>query len=254
MRIPQLRISQRLASGFGVILALFAISVATTMVLNTHISTSVDLVTAVRVPTAISGMTLSEQVTTSVADLRGYLLTNNDERRKSWENTWRRIQDTRQDIDQKSASWTSAKNRELWVQVKPVIDELQSVQQRVIVQFQANDKDGAIKLLGSEAIPRVAAIADLLYGPLGSDGKRSGGMISNQRVLMDKDIANVQQSQDNLELTLWITLAVGIAAGAALALVTTRSIVRPLGGITNTMEHLTQGNLTVEVPGTARQD
>ncbi|MFO0996655.1 MAG: methyl-accepting chemotaxis protein [Alphaproteobacteria bacterium] len=254
MRISQLRISHRLVGGFGLVLAIFAVSVAVTMILSSAISSNVRVATTIRVPTAMAGMNLSEAVTNSVANLRGYMLTANDDRRKSWENDWRHIEELRQDIDQRSTNWTSQKNRELWAQVKPVMGELHAIQERVVAQYQANDKDGAVKLLGSEAVPRVNAIADLLYGPIGADGKRSGGMVSNQRVLMDSDIEKVRDEQDNLSIILWVMLAAGIAIGGGLAMATTRSIVRPLAGITNTMESLTKGHLAVEVPGVDRQD
>ena len=79
-------------------------------------------------------------------------------------------------------------------------------------------------------------------------------MVLNQKNLLIKDAAGAQDKISFLTILEWILLAVGIAIAVVVALVTARSIVPPVLGLTEAMNTLAGGNNDVEVPALDRKD
>jgi methyl-accepting chemotaxis protein len=111
-----------------------------------------------------------------------------------------------------------------------------------------------VHLLVTEAAPRALKILDLLDGPKGADGTRSGGIKSNQKLMLAQEAKSAEDGMSFLVMVLWILLAAGLATGVAITWLTARSIVRPVRGMTDTMDRLSKGDTSVAVPGVGRHD
>lgn len=104
-------------------------------------------------------------------------------------------------------------------------------------------------LLVTEAAPRAEELLDILVG---ADGK--GGMVADQRKLLEDDVAYSMSLSNNLMLLLWLLLAVGLGLSIGIALLSAGSITKPVGRMTDAMTKLAGGDTTVEVPGLDRAD
>ncbi|MFK4661274.1 methyl-accepting chemotaxis protein [Bradyrhizobium ottawaense] len=109
-------------------------------------------------------------------------------------------------------------------------------------------------ILVTEAAPRAAKILDLLNGPKGADGTRFGGIKTNQKGMLAEESHQVQTSISFLKLVLWGLLAAGLGLGTAIALLTARTIARPIQGMTAAMGSLAGGDTSTVVPGMGRAD
>ncbi len=109
-------------------------------------------------------------------------------------------------------------------------------------------------LLVSEAAPRAGKLLTTLLGPKTDGGSRAGGMVANQKKLLTDD-ANAAASEVTLLKSIeWILLVAGVLIASVVAIITSRSIVKPIGAITGAMTRLAGGEKSVEVPATERTD
>ena len=109
-------------------------------------------------------------------------------------------------------------------------------------------------LLVTEAAPRADVLLTILSGVKGADGIRHGGMAENQLKLLQKDSKIVEEEVNNLLTVEWMLLIVGLIVGPAVAFFITRSIAKPVVGMTNAMKNLADGHLDTEVTGRERGD
>lgn len=112
----------------------------------------------------------------------------------------------------------------------------------------------ATYLLVQEAAPRAALLKGILFGELGDDGKRAGGMVENQKALLINDAHLASARIENLKLIEMILLVVGLMIAGGTAIVTARSIVRPVGELTSSMTVLAEGDKDRDIPSLDRQD
>ncbi|MBT6828826.1 MAG: methyl-accepting chemotaxis protein, partial [Rhodospirillaceae bacterium] len=108
--------------------------------------------------------------------------------------------------------------------------------------------------LVTEAAPRAGKLLTTLMGPKAADGKRSGGMVDNQKALLQNDSASAETDVEQLNMIEWILLAAGLMIAFVVAFVTSRAIVKPIAAMTSVMGVLADGDNTVEVPARERKD
>ncbi len=106
----------------------------------------------------------------------------------------------------------------------------------------------------TEAAPRAGKLLTILLGPIGEDGKRAGGMVDNQKRLLNVDAATSSAAIVDLKLMQWILLAVGLLIAIVTVYLTARSIVNPIQDMTSTMGELADGNNEVDIPGLGNAD
>ncbi len=108
--------------------------------------------------------------------------------------------------------------------------------------------------LVKEAAPRAGKLLTILLGPVAEDGARAGGMVDNQRKLLNDDAHLALADTKLLEMIAWIMLAVGLVVSVVIVFFTSRSIVNPIAAMTTAMGTLAEGDKSVEIPGTERKD
>jgi len=235
-------------------LLLLAGAVGTTLWMVTEINAGTERIADLRAPTALASQRLSARVEGSLAALRGYLLTGKDTFKLTRAGNWAAIDDTSAQLDQLSAGWTNQKNKDAWAQFKAISAEFRAAQAKVEAAANPTDPAPALALLVSEAAPRAEQLLTLLEGPMDAQGVRSGGMVTDQSAMLEADNGVVATEAKTLNLAQMVILVVGLIGGGAIAIVTARSITRPLIGMTGAMGRLAENDLTVEVPARERRD
>jgi methyl-accepting chemotaxis protein len=111
-----------------------------------------------------------------------------------------------------------------------------------------------VNILVTEAAPRALKILDLLDGPKGADGTRSGGIKTNQKKMLSEETQGVEASISFLKLVLWSLLAAGLGLSAVITLLTSRAIAVPIQGMTAAMGKLAGGDTATSIPCVGRAD
>ncbi len=182
-----------------------------------------------------------------LANIRAYLLTGDskfsEEFRKLWAKNDRRFADlaaasSRLTDEQKKAFDTFAEKRAEFVPLPSKMFEIRGSKKWNMANF----------LLVSEAAPRAEKLLTALVGAKQDDGWRQGGMVGNQRALLDDDARAGAEKTDQLLVTQWILLALGIVLGVVIAMLTSRAIVNPIVEMTAAMGRLAGGDLTIPIP------
>jgi methyl-accepting chemotaxis protein len=148
-----LSIRGRLILGFGLLCALLAAVIGTTIVKVRSVSEATDRTINLRMPTAIVAGDIVAEVYASLASLRGWLITGNAAFKAERATVWKNIQTQGADMDRLSSRWTADQNQQDWKLAKPLLDELRSAQDRAEAIAHTIDEQPAAKILATEAAP-----------------------------------------------------------------------------------------------------
>jgi methyl-accepting chemotaxis protein len=204
---------------------------------------------------ALLGMMADVRGTTArgLANIRAFLLTGNQKFHKSFNVMWK-------------------KNIKRFAELKSHVGLMNDEQRASFAKFDAartaflplpeqmfNVRGGkkwnmANYLLVTEAAPRAGKLMTILKGPKNADGARTGGMVVNQKRLLDKDSTAGAEEITFLKTLEWILLGLGVIFAGVIAFVTARSIVNPIGSITEAMTLLADGKMETDVPSRERTD
>ncbi len=189
----------------------------------------------------------------ALANIRAFLLTGDQKFveifKKFWATNKRRFADLNKNAyllnpEQLAAFSKLSKAREEFAPLPPKMFEIRASKKWNMANY----------LLITEAAPRAGKLLTTLSGALQADGTRAGGMVDNQKNLLDED-AEVMAADISLLTTIeWFLLAIGLAIAIAITYLTARAIVNPIKSMTEGMAKLAGGDLTVEVPARGRTD
>lgn len=189
----------------------------------------------------------------TLANIRAYLLTGDQAYADAYATLWKTNEKRYADL-QGSASLLS-------FQQKTELDSFSAVRQQFadlpvqMFEIRASDKTNmANYLLVTEASPRAGKILNVLLGEADESGARSGGMVGNQKALLDVDASNNAEAIAMLLKVEWILLAVGLALAGAIAFFIIRSIVGPVREMTGAMGRLADGDLQIDIPALDKHD
>ena len=248
------RISHRLYAGFALLILLLAGAVGATLWQVGSIGVMSDRISNLRVPTALASEELSGGLTAASAGLQGFLLTGSEKTRAEFDAAWKQLDEVSVTFDKLAASFTNPENVKRWADFKVLRDELRLAQQKVLAIADLANQRPAIELNSTEAAPRMAKLMAIMIGDLQADGSRTGGMLDNQKKLLNGDAGAIASAISALVIIEWLLLGIGIALGVGTAFLTARAVAVPLVGMTGAMGKLAEGNLETVVPGMQRSD
>jgi methyl-accepting chemotaxis protein len=209
--------------------------------------------TAERKATAIAIANARGRLTAAVADLRGFLATGDAKFKAGFLEKWKGAQAAMTELQSKSAYLTSSQAAQ-FAKVSSLATEFEPISAKIVEIRSGDAWNQPLAILKAEALPRVAQLSELIDGKPQADGTRAGGVSSNQKALMNSDAAALSRLSSNMTWLAWALLIGGIILGVAIAVLTARSIVRPLGMLNGIMRRLADHDLSIEVTGQARPD
>ena len=189
----------------------------------------------------------------ALANIRAYLLSGDAKFAELFDKAWakneRRFADASgmsglMTESQRAAFKTFGEKRAEFKQYPPQMFEIRG----------SNQWNMANYTLVTEAAPRAGTLLTILRGPLAPDGSRTGGMVDNQRALLNGDAQAALHDSKLLQQIIWGMLAIGLAIAAVIVFVTARSIVSPIAAMTTAMGGLAEGDKSIEIPATDRKD
>ncbi|WP_374653854.1 methyl-accepting chemotaxis protein [Dongia sp.] len=193
------------------------------------------------------------RLTAAVADLRGFLTTGDAQFKTGFTEKWQGAL-TAAGAVKAAALLLSGAQSEAFATFNKVAEEFAAVAGKIVDLRGGNSWNVPLATLKAEALPRVAQLLLLIDGPLTGEGAGKDGIATHQKVLMQSDTTNLMQLSGFMKVLAWVLLAGGIALGIAIALLTARSIVKPLGLLNGIMQRLAARDLAVAVEGQERSD
>lgn len=189
----------------------------------------------------------------SLANIRAYLLTGDPEFQAKFEGLWAKNERRFADLSKQKRLMTD-KQREVFDELSAARTEFAPLPPQMFEIRGSNKWNMANYTLVKEAAPRAGKLLTILVGELNSDGTRTGGMVANQRNLLNTDADDMRAQIATLTSIEWVLLLGGVIFATAITFFTARALVNPINALTGTMKTLANGDNTVDVPATDRSD
>ena len=189
----------------------------------------------------------------SVGQLRIFVLAGSKAEHDKFAQPWRAFETALATLDRQKHLLTPTQTRAHDVLAK-TLAEFKPLPERIFAIRESAEWNVPVHILVTETAPRALKILDLLDGPKTSDGTRSGGIKTNQQLMLRKEAQEVSSGIAFLSTVEWALLGLGLALSAGIGLVTSRAIARPVRGMTNAMTALAAGDHAVVVPAQDNKD
>ncbi len=182
-----MRIGTRLMIGFSILCLLMTVITGFTAFEAARVSHSVTQMIETEMPIAQNTLSLSKQIASGLAALRGYLLTGKEVFKQERREAWQEIDALGKKLDAASLSFANDEGRRVWRDTKQTLTELKAAQDKA---ENIGPGENAVKTLAEEAVPRAQKIVAALDGVLGGDGKRMGGLLVTQQAALAQSAAD----------------------------------------------------------------
>src|SRR5437879_4037927 len=157
-----LRIGGRLIAGFTALWGVLAVAVGYTILVIGGVSQTIDRMANLRTPVAIESTQLVGNLYSTLATLRGYLLTGNPRAKADRAAMWKELDTSRARFDRMAEGFTNPENKRKWAEAKVMLDEFRAAQDKVEAIAFTPDAFPATKILLADAAPRV----DLMFSQI----------------------------------------------------------------------------------------
>lgn len=193
-------IKQRLYGGFGVLFLTLLIAVGLTIVKVGDASDGVVRLSSLRVPTANASAQMVNDINSSLASLRGWMLTGNDTFKTERAAVWQSIDNGRRTMDELSKTWTNPDNVRNWAEFKTTLAEFEIAQQQVEDMANSPNEQPALVILLNDAAPQAAIITASITAMINEEANLSAsadrkallGMMADVRGSMGLGLANIR--------------------------------------------------------------
>ncbi|MCH8207729.1 MAG: PAS domain S-box protein [Nitrospinae bacterium] len=239
-----LKVGAKISLGFLLIILALLVSVLFSIKESTRVKVLTDQVVELRVPTALSSLSLRNGINRSLAALRGWMLLGEDrfkqERRRAWSEEIDKPLKTMKEL---SVNWTNPENAERLRIIESKLQSFRKYQQEIEDLAQTPENMRALQILAEQAAPTALAIEELL-----------AKMTGNQQQLLQTDLDESHNLSKQTIFSLWVILFVGVSISGVMALLITRSISDPLRKITEFSKGIAAGDLKQEKLAIATSD
>jgi methyl-accepting chemotaxis protein len=189
----------------------------------------------------------------ATAQLRLYLLTGESSDRDRFAAPWETMKTALAGLTAQKHLLTAGQTASLDAFIK-VQSEFTPVRDRMIAVRESPQWNMPVHILVTEAAPRALRILDLVDGPKGADGMRSGGIKTNQQRMLAVESAEIRGEVTLLKWAELILLVLGLAGAVGIVVLMSRSMIRPIRALTAGMMELASGRFDVVLPGLGRKD
>ncbi len=237
----KLTLRKKLGLGFGVILALMALSGVLTYFKASSIKETQERAMSVRVPTIGALKNLQRDLNQTQSKGRQAILAGGDRERhdaakKLFDSNWDEIGKDISVLDALSQFWSLQENRDRLAETKKQLGPLREVQEGAIKHATSGERD-AIPTAGNEFADKATTVVEAMKKPLDA-------MADSYAVLIKQDSGEMTTQTRSMTLTLLISLALALGAGIFVALSLSRSISGASRAALTQAEAIAAGDLT----------
>jgi|SRR5579871_4449805 len=163
-----LRIRGRLIVGFAAVGIAFAAAVGYTVHTASGVSDLVDRMISLRTPVALNSAELVGNVYSTLASLRGYLLSGDPQGKVDRSAMWKQLDHSRAEFDQIAERLTNPENKQKWEQAKTLLGQFRAAQDKAEAVAFTPDAFPAVKLM-TGASPQIDAMMAALTGMINEE-------------------------------------------------------------------------------------
>ncbi|MBT3701409.1 MAG: HAMP domain-containing protein [Alphaproteobacteria bacterium] len=149
----------RLIAGYTVIVVILVAAIAITMWQVNGMQSTTQRIVELRMPTAAASAGMVNNINSSLAALRGWMLTGNEIFKKQRATVWQDIAKTSAEMDNYSKNWTVPANIENWNIFKTTLAEFKLAQEKTEKIAHSAEEQPATKMLVTDAAPRAAVLS-----------------------------------------------------------------------------------------------
>lgn len=124
--IADRKIGTKLAAGFAAVCVILGIAVGYTLYVISGVSQIVERMVTLRAPVALESTEMVGNVYSTLATLRGYLLTGNPQGKADRAAMWKELDATIAAFDKKVERFTNPENKRKWAEAKALIEEFRA--------------------------------------------------------------------------------------------------------------------------------
>jgi methyl-accepting chemotaxis protein len=198
--LKSMKIGGRLNAGFAGVCVVMAALVLITVWQISSVSVITQRVVELRVPTSTASLGLVNNINSSLAALRGWMITGNPKFKDERAGIWANVDRISGDMDRLSATWTVPANVEKWTMFKETLAEFRIAQQKVEDIAKSADEQPATKILVNDAAPKasimVNEITEIINAeatlPVSQARKELFAMMADVRGTTARGLANIR--------------------------------------------------------------
>lgn len=235
--IPRLTLRPKILGGFGVILLLFAISSFVGNLLIYQMNENVDIIINQKTHEMVDAANLNLLVTMINSNVRGYLLTGDEEQKQRMLERLAELDELKQEVLE------GVEDEELRAQLNELDQWSSIITDRLLYYYDAGDEEMAMTILNFTLLPFARSVQEGMNGYL------------------DEKVEEVyrlgEQAVQKGQQVFWVTAglsAVAIVLGIGIAFFLTESIVRPIFRLRERVQQLAVGDLRGEALVVRSQD
>ncbi|MFJ3314964.1 methyl-accepting chemotaxis protein [Herbaspirillum huttiense] len=244
MNIKNIRISARLAACFGILVAVMCLIAGVGMQSLHSISKASRIVVEDRYVKIALVMEIRENVNSAARNLRNAMLGRNpDEAKRYLDRGAANSAKTTESMNQIEKLISTPRGKELFKAIQEARAAYSTSRDKLRELILQQKKEEATEVLFNEVIPKQDRYFDVL-----------NDFVAFQRTLMDESVAEGQQTSDSAIALMLELSAVAILLCVLAAWWVTRSITRPLNEAVDVASAVAQGDLTVQIGETTRDE
>lgn len=238
-----LSIKARLILGFACIIMVlfFAVSITVDKINNTKI-VSQNIIQN-QLPIYDELIVLHREILIVQTNVRGWVLTHNPLLKKEFEQSWNNIDASILRIDALIKK-SDEEDLRTWQGIKRLFPQLRIAQFKTL---NAQDTQESTKILNTQNTPTADKILDLLNGPANAIGQRTGGLFARQDIKFHNGASSIIDDMNELEVTEYLLLSLGILLSIVIASVTIRSILVQINRFRKYTTQIAAGDLTTRL-------
>jgi methyl-accepting chemotaxis protein len=189
----------------------------------------------------------------ATAQLRMYLLSGDKTNKDEFVRLWGNFEAARKALSEQKSLFAPGQ-KTAFEAFSTAYDEFAPLPERMFAIRDSAQWNMPVHVLVTEAAPRALKILDLVDGPKQADGTRSGGIKTNQKLMLAEESEAVLSGMTFLRMAEWTLLIAGLLIAGLIAWLTARAIALPIRRLTDAMHELAGGNFDVVLPGLGRKD
>ncbi|NOZ41960.1 MAG: HAMP domain-containing protein [Alphaproteobacteria bacterium] len=151
--LNQLNIRNRLLLGFGAICLILTVAVGITIFRLDNIDGRINSINRLRVPTSSASSDIVAKIYTSVAALRGYMLTGQQKFKIQRTRAWVDMDELKEKLDALSVHWSNPRDIKNWAAFKAILGKFRAAQITVENIAGSPEQYPATEILNDKAMP-----------------------------------------------------------------------------------------------------
>ncbi len=189
----------------------------------------------------------------SIGNMKLYLVSGNASAKEDFLKRWNTMPERVVGLGGQSGLFSSQQTS-AFAEFKQIFSEFEAIPAQLFKIRESESWNLAVYRLRKDVVPLQNTILDFIDGAVGEDGSRSGGLKEVQSAEL---VAEAHHAYSSLETMIYLLvglLVAGVAIGAVLSVIISRSITNPLARIGGQLVDVSDGSFDIEIDGTGRGD